>query len=92
MDSALSASIWQYGAEFTLRLKPAGLLLLLAPKSKQNALFRNLLTWALTATSDTAHTSLFGRSNSLREFCSRAPVTGLALMRISSQLVAIPVK
>ena len=35
------------------------------------------VVWALAATSDTVRTHLFGRSDSLREFCSRARVAVL---------------
>ena len=44
-------------------------------KSKQNA-FLLYDSSGTIATSDTAHTRLYGRSNSLREFCLRARATG----------------
>ena len=61
-------------AVFGFRLKPARLFLFAAPKRKQKALFANG-SLGTAATIATAHTRLFGRSNSRSELCSRARVT-----------------
>jgi len=56
----------------SFRLKPAWALSFCCAKKKQKGAFSPFGSLGTTATSDTGHTPLYGRSNSLREFCSRA--------------------